>query len=57
MGQSRPLFIYFCHFLDTISIIQIEKSVDGVIGIQTRGRRMEGADETTELLRPPDTIY
>ena len=57
MGQSRPLFIYFCHFLDTISIIQIEKSVDGVIGIQTRGRRMEGTDETTELLRPPDTIY
>ena len=25
MGQSRPLFVYFRHFLDTISIIQIEK--------------------------------
>ena len=53
MGQSRPLFVYFCYFLDTISIIQIEKSVDGVLGTQTRGRRMVRADETTELWRPP----
>ena len=51
MGQSRPLFVYFCHFLITISII--EKSIDGVLGIRTRGRRMVGADETTELWRPP----
>ena len=49
MGQSRPLFVYFHYFLDTISIIQIEKSVDGVLGILTRGRRMVGADKTTEL--------
>ena len=49
MGQSRPLFVYFRSFLITISI-QIEKSVDGVIGIQTWGRRMVGADETTEPL-------
>ena len=54
MGQSRPLFVYFRHFLDTISIIQIEKSIDGVLGIRTRGRRMIGADETTELWRPPE---
>ena len=53
MGQSRPLFVYFRDFLNTISIIQIEKSVDGVLGIQTWGRRMVGADETTELWRPP----
>ena len=53
MGKFRPLFVYFRHFLDTISIIQIEKSVDEVLGIQTRGRRMVGADETTELWRPP----
>ena len=52
MGQSRPLFVYFCPFPITISI-QIEKSVDGVLGIRTRGRRMVGADETTELWRPP----
>ena len=38
MGQSRPLFVYFRCFLDTISIIQIEKSVDRVLGIRTRGR-------------------
>ena len=36
MGQSRPLFVYF---RVTISI-QIEKTVDGVLGIRTRGRRM-----------------
>ena len=45
MGQSQPLFVYFHSFLITISI-QIEKSVDGVLGIQTRGRRMVGADKT-----------
>ena len=46
------LFI-FRYFLITISIIQIEKSLDGVLGIRTRGRRMVGADKTTELWRPP----
>ena len=30
MGRSRPLFVYFRPFLITISIIQIEKSIDGV---------------------------
>ena len=52
MGQFRPLFVYFCSFLVTI-LIQIEKSKDGVLGIRTQGRRMEGPDETTELWRPP----
>ena len=55
MGQSRPLFVYFCPFPITISI-QIEKSVDGVLGIQTWGRSMVGADETTELWRPPNVV-
>ena len=41
MGQSRPIFIYFRSFLGTIST-QIEKSIDGVLGIQTRGRSMVG---------------
>ena len=54
MGQSRPLFVYFHYFPTTISIIQIEKSIDGVLGIRTRGCRMVGADETTELWRPPN---
>ena len=52
MGQSRPLFVYFLPFHIT-NQLQIDKSIDGVLGIQTRGRRMEGADETTELWRPP----
>ena len=51
MVQSRPLFVYFRSFLVTISI-QIEKSIDGVLGIRTRGCRMVGADKTTELWRP-----
>ena len=54
MGQSRPLFVYFCPFHITIQL-QIEESIDGVLGIQTRGRRMVGADETTELWRPPNS--
>ena len=48
MGQARPLFVYFLSFLVIISK-QIEKSIDGVLGIQTRDRRMVGADKTTEL--------
>ena len=50
MGPFRPLFVYFRYFLTTISIIQIEKSLDGVLGIRTRGHRMVGADETTERI-------
>ena len=54
MGQSRPLFVYFCPFHITISIIQIERSIDCVLGITTCGRWMVGTDETTELWRPPN---
>ena len=44
----------FCPFLITISIIQIEKSVDGVLGIQTCGcMMMVGAGKTPELWQPP----
>ena len=53
MGQSRPLFDYFRHFLATISIIQTEKTIVGVIGIRTCGRRMVGADKAMELCRLP----
>ena len=31
----------------------MEESVDGLLGIRTRGRKMVGAYETTELWRPP----
>ena len=48
MGQSRPLFVYFRPFPITTSTIQIEKSIGGLLGIQTCSRRMVGADETTE---------
>ena len=38
MGKSRPLFAYFLYFLDTISIIQIEKSINGLFLLfQLRG--------------------
>ena len=55
MGTSQPLSVYFRPFLVpiTISIIQIEKSIDGVLGILTWGPKMVGANETTELWRPP----
>ena len=33
MGHSGLFFVYFRPFLSTISLIQIEKSVDGVLGI------------------------
>ena len=52
MSQSRPLFVYFRPFLITISIIQIETSIDGEHGMRTCGRRIEGTDETMELWRP-----
>ena len=44
-----PASFYFRPFLITISTIQIEKSIDGVLGIRTRGHMMVGADDTTEL--------
>ena len=40
-------FIFVFCLLDTIQI-QIDKSINGVLGIQTQGIRMEGADESTE---------
>ena len=49
MGKSQPLFVYFHPFLITISIVKLEKSVDGVLVIRTHGHRMEGTDDTTEL--------
>ena len=52
MGQSRPLFVYFCLFYMTHQI-QIDKSINGVLWPRTRGSRMEGIDESTELWRHP----
>ena len=50
-------FVYFSPFSVTISIIQIEKNKDGVLGIRTRGCCMVGTDETMELWQPPITPY
>ena len=45
MDQSRPLFVYDRSFIITISIIQIKKREDGVLGIRTMrpydGRRRQ----------------
>ena len=56
MANPGLFLVYFHPFLDTISI-QIEKNVDGVLGIRTRGRKMVGADETTELWWPPKSGF
>ena len=58
MGQTRPLFCLFSSFSqhnDNIVQILTIKSVDGVLGTRTRGGRMVGADESTELQRHPIT--
>ena len=56
MGQSRPLFVYFRSFHIPIQMTNIQfeqyklkKAEDGVLGTRTRGGRIEGADESTEL--------
>ena len=34
----------------------IDKSIDGVLGTGTRGGRMVGSDESTELWRHPNPV-
>ena len=46
MGHTRPL-------LFIIVLFELKKHVDGVLGILTRGRKIEGADDTKVLWRPP----
>ena len=52
-GQSRPLFCLFSSFSHYNFSNTNRKSVVGVLGIRTRGRRRVGADETMELWWPP----
>ena len=51
-AKTQPLFKY--RSLHTTNIAQIlylnDKSVDGVLGTQTRGDKMVGANESTEQL-------
>ena len=53
IGQSRPLVVYFHPFLIpisiTVSIIQIEISIAGMLGIRTQACRMVGVDQTPQL--------
>ena len=55
-NTNRPLFVYFPSFHIPIQMTNIQfeqyklkKSIDDVLGAQTQGARMEGADKSTEL--------
>ena len=50
MGQPRPLFCSQRKDKYSSNLTINDKSIDGVLGTRTRGVRMEGADESTELL-------
>ena len=58
MGQTRPLFVLFLLFShDKYSTNTMnDKSIDVVIGTQTWGDRMAGADDSTELWRHPKKL-
>ena len=61
MGQTRPLFGLFSFFFTTqdkysTNFTINDKSIDGVLGSQTWGGMMEGADVSTELWRHPYSI-
>ena len=55
---AKPLFVLFSDRMDKYStnLTINEKSVDGMLGSRTRGGRMEGADESTELWRHPHIL-
>ena len=55
MGQTRPLS-FFSHDKYSTNTIN-EKSVDGVLGTRTRGGKMVGADESTELGGTPTFMF
>ena len=54
---SFCLFSSFSQYNDKYSTKFDYKSVDGVLGIRTRDRRMVGANESTELWRLPFHLY
>ena len=47
-SASFCLFSFFSHYKYSTNTIN-DKSVDGVLGTRTRGGRIVGADESTEL--------
>ena len=50
--SNRGHFLFIFILFSLQFQYKLNKSIDGVLGIQTQGRRMVGADETTELWRP-----
>ena len=52
-GPIPASFRLFSSFPHDTNQIHIDKSIDGVLGTRTRGGRMEGAGESTELWRHP----
>ena len=53
MAQTHGSFLSFLNAMTNIVGTKFDyKSVDGVIGIRTRDRRIAGADESTELWWP-----
>ena len=52
-SASFCLFSFFSHDKYRANFTIIYKSIDGVLGTRTRGGRMVGADEFTELWRHP----
>ena len=62
MHHSRPLFVYFRLFLNPMTNIVKNltingKSLDDVLGIQTRDHRIVGAIASTELWHPLLTVF
>ena len=54
--KNGPIPASFCFIFVLFSLqfqYKLKKSIDGVLGIRTQGRRMVGSDKTTELWRPP----
>ena len=53
-GLFLFIFVLFSHRMDKYStnLTINEKRVDGMLGSRTRGGRMEGTDQSTELLTP-----
>ena len=55
-GPNQASFVYFRSFHNartkySTNLTINDKSIDGVLGSQTQGGRMEGADESTEQWR------
>ena len=58
MGQTG-LFVFisfFSHYKYSTNTLN-DKSIDGVLGTRTRGSRMVGVDQFTQLWRHPYIVY